>query len=218
LSTAEADLDMTADNLLQSATTAVDGLSKLNEGKDDTAVDTSAIDNNVNNIEKISTPDDKQEDDGEDIEEAKEEKSILIHTYNSNLLATKDDTTTNTATTATSISNNNNQNLTLKGVGMSQRQFAAWVQYYITHMSEDGEVVNPNTAHSSSKSSQSATAAQGILSRQPQLQQTIDKHAQQTLLQQQHLQRTFNSQTLDNLLQTNQISTESVQYESKVWE
>jgi len=213
LSTAEA--DMTADNLLQSATTAVDGLSKLNEGKDDISVDASVDDNTANTDESVS-PDEKQEDDG--VEEAKEEKSILIHTYNSNLLATKDDTTTNTATTATSISNNNNQNLTLKGVGMSQRQFAAWVQYYITHMSEDGEVVIPTTDQSSSKSSSATAAAQGILSRQPQLQETIDNNAQNTILQQQHLQRTINSQTLDNLLQTNQITTESVQYESKVWE
>ena len=226
LSTAEADLDMTADNLLQSATTAVDGLSKLNEGKDDTTVDSSNIDNNANTDESVPL-DDKQEDD--DIEEAKEEKSILVHTYNSNLRARNaDDTTTNSATTtttATSIlnaNNNDNKNLTLMGVGMSKRQFAAWVQYYITHMSQDGEVI-PTTAQPSTQSTQSATtaaqsAAQGILSRQPQLQQTIDDHEQQTILQQQHLQREANSQTLDNLLQSNQITTESVEYESKVWE
>ena len=211
---------MTADNLLQSASAAVDGLSKLNEGKDDTTVDTSNIDNNANSDESILL-DDAQEDGDEDMEEAKEEKSILIHTYNSNLLlANADNTNTNTATTATSITNvnnNNNQNLTLMGVGMSQRQFAAWVQYYITHMSEDGEVI-PADQSSPQSSSATAAAAQGILSRQPQLQQTIDKHAQQTIHQQQHLQRTANSQTLDNLLQTNQITTESVEYESKVWE
>ena len=220
-STAEADLDMTADNLLQSASAAVDGLSKLNEGKDDTTVDTSNIDNNANSDESILL-DDAQEDGDEDMEEAKEEKSILIHTYNSNLLlANADNTNTNTATTATSktnVNNNNNQNLSLVGVGMSQRQFAAWVQYYITHMSEDGEVIPADQSSPQSSSATAAAAAQGILSRQPQLQQTIDKHAQQTILQQQHLQRTANSQTLDNLLQSNQITTESVEYESKVWE
>jgi len=208
---------MTADNLLQSATSAVDGLTKLNEGKDDTAVDTSAIDSNTANTDELIPLDDSQDDGDEDIKEAKEEKSILIHTYNSNLLATNaHNATTNTATTATSTSNanNDNQNLTLKGVGMSQRQFAAWVQYYITHMSEDAEVIPADQSYT-----QSATAAaQGILSRQPQLQQTIEDHEQQTLLQQQHLQRTINSQTLDNLLQTNQITTESVEYESKTWE